>query len=507
MLSMLADAELRQVEFETADDIVLRWLQGDQERFEYVQVKTTGGESLWSLGELFTRDNGRPGTSIVERSLACDRHGGSATFRLVSNRGVKSILKPFCVERDKRRIVSLDLSALVERVGAKLKGVRSPSGRTSRDWASNLFWKVEPDHDSLQAVNVNRLIQQAGSAGETPSHAQAVAIYDELLAIVSRAGDASQITDPDAKGLDREAALRWWRAKLVDIRTANRDSLKVYRVSTQAFFSDLHQIDEVAIRRWLRSYDVEFDEGTWRSEELIDHLLRWLPELALPAKVLAEFNHLDARGLVTRAVTAFEERGVMADQQLMAELLLHAVLRHYFDSEPIACKVFHGHGTTRGSTSAHIVPSPDGDQLWLGRARLTTAPTYDDIVGAVVGELAAAVNRDVIRAERNLIVSLREPKHMRGSTIEATLGPAGKTEDLVRCLHLPILVAYDSRVVGAGFTADYFGRLRDETATTYHDLKSRLPHSLQDLQVHLFLIPIEDAATLVPLFGDRLRGR
>ena len=63
VISMLADAELRQVEFETADDVVLRWLSGGRELFEYVQVKTTDGDSKWAFGELFTKDWGRAGMS------------------------------------------------------------------------------------------------------------------------------------------------------------------------------------------------------------------------------------------------------------------------------------------------------------------------------------------------------------------------------------------------------------------------------------------------------------
>lgn len=506
VISMLADPELVQVEFETGDDIVLRWLAGGQDLFEYVQVKTTENDAKWSCQELFARDKKRPGTSIAEKSLYCDRHGGSASFRIVSVRDVRKELRPFCVERGKRRTVKPELDKLVDKFANKYKTARSPSGRTLRDWASSLFWKVEPDKDTLQAVNVNRLIQQAGDAGETPSHPQAVAIYIELLGMVADAADASRIFDPDAKALTRDGILSWWRAKLNHIRISNRGSLKVYRVSSHAFFSDLHHIDDSHIRRSLRAYDVEFDDRTWRSEELIEYLLNWLPEIALPAKVLAEFDHLNARELTRKAVAAFEERGTVTDEQLMAELLLHSVLRHYFDSEPIACKIFYGRGTTRGTTSAHIVPSLQGDQLWVGRARLTTASTYDAILGAVIADLEVAVSRDIMRAERNLIVSLREPHHMRGSTLEKTLSPSGKTEDLLRCLHLPIMVAYDSRVIAAGFAEDYVDQLRDEAAEKYNELKARLPASLASLQVHVFLIPIENPAALAPLFGRRLRG-
>ena len=351
MIDMLRDSSLVQVEFETGDDIVLRWRMQYGTLNEYVQVKTTEGDAKWSLKDLTMRSEGKVGSSLAEKSLKCDTFDGDVCFRFVSKRDVGSGLKALTVPRNNRRAVTDKIASIVKSVGSKYKTIKSPKERTLTNWASALFWQVEGSIETLTNKNINRIIQHAEVSGEIPSFSQATDIYHDLLRIVADAGNASRVANPDCKAVSRDSAIEWWKRQLDGLRTANRANLKVYRVSTSAFFSRLHHIDEAHILRSMRSYDVEFDEKIWRREELVSHLLDWLPEISLPAKVLAEFSYLDARGLTQRAVQAFESTGSVSDEALLAELFMHAILRHYFDSEPIACKVFHGTGKNSGKTS------------------------------------------------------------------------------------------------------------------------------------------------------------
>jgi len=507
VIDMLRDSALSQVEFETADDLTLRWIIEGQQTNEYVQVKTTEGDNKWSIKEIATRDNGREWTSLMEKSLSRDVNLGAALFRFVSRRDVGVALRPFLVHRDKRRIAQAKLDAAVKSIGGKFKTLKSQCGRTTTDWAKGLLWEVAGSQDAIQNKNVNRILQLAETSGEIPSYSSAGDIYTSLMRKVQDAGDASRVSDPDAKAISRDDALAWWQICLDNIRSMNRAHVRVYRVSSPAFFSDLHAIDDVESSRSLRAYDVEFDDGQWRKAELIEYLLEWLPEIALPARVLAEFDHLQARELTQRAVSLIEQNGTIADNSLLAELMLHAVLRHYFDSEPIACKIYYGVGSARSSTSAHLVSEDGVDQLWIGRSRVTTAGTHAAIIAAVTTEMEGALLNEVLREERRIIVSLREPRHMRASSLETVLSPRGKMEELRRCLHLPILVAYDSTVISAGFAEDYLDSLRAEVTEQYEDVKSKLTSALSDVQVHVFLIPVENPASLVAEFGDCLRGR
>lgn len=506
VIEMLFDSSLVQVEFETADDITLRWHADSEVVNEYVQVKTTESNTKWSIKEITDRVDSRPGSSLIEKSLKLDINTGPALFRFVTKRDVGTSLRPFLNHRDKRRLVKTKLDAAIKSIGNKWKTIKSACGRTTKDWAENLYWVVAGSETATQNSNINRILQLAERAGEIPSHSVACEIYHQLMTLVQTAGDASRVLDPDAKAINRDEALVWWKGKVDAIRQLNRAGLRVYRVSTEAFFADLHHINDATICRSLRAYDVEFDEGQWRKSELIEYLLRWLPEISLPANVLSEFDILHARELTRRAVARIEQSRVVSDEELFAELMLHAVLRHYFDSEPVACKIYAGTGPNRSITSAHIVPEDAGDQLWIGRSRITTAASHGAILKAVIAELEAAISSEFLKEERSLILTLREPRHMRATSLDTVLSARGKVEELRRCLHFPILMAYDSNVIQSGFCDDYLVGLRKEVVTEYESIKSRMTPALVNIHIHVFLIPVENPSGLIAEFGKHLRG-
>lgn len=506
VLDMMESSEITRIECETADDITVISDVGEQRILEYVQVKTTDADSKWSVKEIIERDAGRVGTSLAERSLACDSHQGTALFRVVSQRELRADLKLFSVPRSKRGALTVGLKKLTDRFGKAHKGFASANGLTLEDWSKRLLWEVAADEEAVRSRNINRIIRLAEEGGEIPGHSQAEAIYRDLLGMVGSAADASRITHPEDKAIDRTAAFDWWQARLSDIRITRTGSLKVYRISTERFFADLHALSGPEAFREMSAYDAEFDRGVWRCEELAEYLLRWLPEVSLPARLLAEYDYLDARSLAREAVSAYERNGTLDDRRLVAELLLHAILRHYHKSEPIACKLFHRAAATSGTSTAHIVHDACGDQLWVGRATLTTATTYDELVRAVVAEMTASLQSDLLRQERELILQLREPRHLTRNDLESVLRPHAKMEDLLRVLRVPVLVAYDSEVIGRGFDPTYLEPLRLEVEEAYQDIKGRFSPAVETAHIHIFLIPIECAETLLSTFSRLLRG-
>jgi len=282
--------------------------------------------------------------------------------------------------------------------------------------------------------------------------------------------------------------------------------VKVYQIpSMAAFFSELLTLDETALKRTLFAYDVEYDGSMWRKDDLIRHLLDWLPEVALPASVLAGFNHLSASRLPGRALKEIDNRGGVDMPQLVAALMLHAVLRVHFHAEPIACRIFFSVGGTIRATSAHILQLSGRDEIWLGRSRLVAAGSHAGVIDDVLAELRTALTRDVLKDERDIIIQLREPRHMRADSLDAILTSTSKTSDLLKVVRLPILVAYDSATLGAGFDEDYVEGLKVEVQDEYERIKARMGAELNDVEVSLFLIPVECAATLAGDFESELR--
>jgi Cap4 SAVED domain len=240
---------------------------------------------------------------------------------------------------------------------------------------------------------------------------------------------------------------------------------------------------------------------------LADHLVDWLPEIALKASDLVSVQHLRMRQKTRDAVRAIRRQKALTTEQLVAETLLHAVVRQTLGSEPIACKLFYESATgLRSFGSAHIVHRETHDELWLGRAAVATAETYDQVVGTVVAELEHVLDPDFLKDERETIITLREPQHLLPTKLEAALSKNAPIDDLVDALCIPVLIGYDSAVLGSAYAEDYRTRLSDEVTRAYQAIKSRLPNTLQSVKVHIFLIPVKCVKTLSGQFAELMQA-
>lgn len=505
-LEILLDPSAVQMECETRDDIVVRRVGTAGPVNEYVQVKTTEADRKWNVSELIARVRSRKGSSVCERSLLCDSDGDTAWFRLVTTRAVSSKLVPFTRERG-RRDGEASFEALVESFSKKYKDVKSKSGRVLGDWARHLLWEVEADERSIHARNTRTLLTLAQGRGLTPAFQLVEDAYDRLVRKTRSMGDAPS-SDATDKVWTHDDILAWWEERLAEMHADAADYVKVYQiVDVPAFFSELCAVDDSAIKRALYAYDVEYDGDAWRSDELVEHLLDWLPEVALPPRILATYNHLSARRLPGEALKALERHVPVDVSGLIAGLMLHAILRHHFEAEPIACRIFFLVAGTMRSTSAHIVPLAGGDEIWLGRSRLVAAASHQAVIDEVLAELRTAVTRDVLVEERDIIIQLREPRHLRADTLDDILGSTCKTSDLLKVIRLPILMAYDSATLGGGFDETYLTLLKREVRDEYDRIIARIGVELRNVEVALFLVPVECAATLARTFEMRLRRR
>lgn len=503
-LEMLRDPDIDQLECETGDDIILRRRHGGNIVNEYIQVKTTEADTKWNITELTARDKSRKGSSVCEKSLLSDKFGDTAWFRFVTTRAVSTKLLPFLQPRNERH-GSSELDALVGSFRKRYSDVKSKSGLGLGEWAERMLWEVEGEERSLLARNLNEMLRLAAGRGPTPAYQLMHDTYGSLVDKVRAMGDASTAR-PREKVWTRTDCIAWWEDRLSRMREAASSTVKVYQIASGSpFFSELARVDETEIKRALYAFDVEYDDGQWRRSELIEHLLDWLPEMTLPASTLAGINHLTARQLPAQALKALDRHGLADIPQVVAAVMLHAILRHHFEAEPIACRIFFRIAGGVRTTSAHIVQSGDAEEIWLGRSKLITAATHHEVVDEVLGELRTALSRDVLVEEREIIVQLREPQHLRADRLGPVLDAMAKTSDLLRVLRLPVLIAYDSATLLPGFAHDYVERLRFEVDTEYSRIKSRLGGELDRVEVAIFLVPVECADTLGVEFEKRLR--
>lgn len=500
ILKMIEDSRISRVECETADDILLAWKNGTAEVPEYVQVKTTEGDRKWSQSEILARTRAKAPTSLVEKSLLCDVAATDALFRIVSRRDVNKGLA--CL---KLALTNRHRATAAEELGKRFGGkwnTKSSAGRDLAYWTKNAIWQVTGDAEALAAMNHKVITILAEQCGTNPTASHVKQIYDDLLRIVSEAAEASRADNPDKKLIGRDAAVGWWQDHLQQTDAAQKRYSKPYRARMEPFFTELHSLTESDIRRALSSFDARFENKKWRSLQLADHLAEWLPEIALKASDLVSIQHLQLRKKTKDAVQAIKRQRAVAVDQLMAETMLHALIRQTLESEPIACKIFCQSSTgLKSFGSAHIVHSIDGDTLWLGRTVVATASTHEDVINKTIAELEQVLQADFLKEERETILTLREPQHLLPTSLEGALSRNAPIDDLIDALCIPVLIGYDSQVLGNGYSHGYQKKLVDEVLAAYESFKPRLPDALRAVKVHVFLIPIECVKTLAGLFS------
>jgi len=499
ILRMIADPDLANVECETADDIVLTWSDVPLGRPEYVQVKTADADSKWSQKEVCKRAIAGQPTSLIEKSLLCDSKRANARFRIVTQRGVNKSLA--CIEAELNRRVKNSSVESLGRKFAKKYSTQSANGHDLAYWTANTVWQAVGSMDALIAKNQQALARLAEQHGANPTHSHTVTIYENLLNWADAAASASRVTNPDDKIISRDGALERWSGHMASTTAAQRRTSKPYRVRTEQFFAELHHISEAEIRRALSGYDARYDQQRWRSKELAEYLADWLPELALKASELVEVQHLNMRLKRRGALNEIRRHRNIDPSRLLGEVLLHAVLRHHFQSEPIACKLFYNTlDGTKPFGNAHIVHRVDGDELWLGHSTVCDGSSYDAVVSTIVEEFERLADPEFLKAEREVIVTLREPHHLLPTSLEKAFERYAPIDDLLDVLSICVLVGYDSNVLAGGFNDGYRQKLVQEVSARYEEIKPRLPSSVATLRVHVFLIPTECVKTLTGHF-------
>jgi hypothetical protein len=489
VLDMLGDLRIRQVECETSDDITIKRTRNGQNSIEYVQVKTTDGNSKWSLREITDRSVKSKPTSLIEKSLLCDNDILDASFRIVSSRAPNKALYPLMEPLALRDPLG-DIAILANKLQAKYAKTKSPNGRDLDYWTRNTFWEVHPSSDFLEMKNLQAINRLAEDKGSNPTNSHVRSIYKELLEIVEKAASTSRL-DPAAKTITQDQAGTWWSEKLAEVQERQRATAKPYRERGDKFFVQIHEFREETSRRYSSGYDAQFERRVWRGPQLARYLADWIPEVSLKASELSEIDQLNLRRKMEDGFKAIRaDRNINGDL-LLGETLLHAVMRHFFVSEPIACKLFHrspsGDGVTK---NAHIVHTPNGDQLWLGRCFLFRGSQSSEMLMSAMDALADALQTEVLKEERNVILQLREPQHLMANNLDDALDRGAPIDALIEVLCLPILIAYESTVINGGHAVDYQVKLQAEAEATAAALIAALPNTLFEVQVHIFLVPV-----------------
>ena len=222
VIEMLADPQLVKIHFETHDDLVLVWANGDNASLiaEFVQVKGGEADKLWSVADLCQRKKKAVGSSIFEKSLDRDQHDETARFRIVTLRPVVSLLEPLTFERgtEARDPGCKEFVALKADLDGRMPGAKSKRNNGTGYWLENCLWDARHDEKAVKTANTMRLFELTQAAGHPLLSEHLAILLDELRGLVKAAGDAKWKPDKTKKFLTREGFLSWWADRLAKLK-------------------------------------------------------------------------------------------------------------------------------------------------------------------------------------------------------------------------------------------------------------------------------------------------
>ena len=297
-LEMTLNDGINEVWCETIDDITILRSGVAMEEVEFVQVKGTNSEHLWSIAQACQRQSSQEGSSLVERSLANDRCREPCTFSVVTTRGVRSELKPLTFGLHERARLN-EILELSKTFLERLPDYVSPLGHNVAWWAERTSWLVLHDSEAVQDHNLRQLTEIAKRMNMALFPDQVTSVYDLVLLKVSKASALDKRAIQSGGKLKREEFAQWIKdqireaydagrsggptllkqkltaAGLDDVAIANANELRRHyrEMSLDPTYLDLQNMEswENEIRGLLNRLRARMDSGEIQSDGVIFH--------------------------------------------------------------------------------------------------------------------------------------------------------------------------------------------------------------------------------------------
>lgn len=265
---------------------------------------------------------------------------------------------------------------------------------------------------------------------------------------------------------------------------------------------------DVALPPHLRSLCAGFDLGKWRRDELITHLLNWLPRFCLTEKEYTDRIFTEPATIMGHAAKRLYTTEKYRRRGEIGELLLHIACRQIFETVPVICKLVYKscfNDTVKGFDLVHMVPSNNqlGAEIWLGESKFYLDPLA--AVKEAVKSVVEHLDPDFLKQEKSLIADkIPEDLPNRDAVVKA-FSDRERLETLIANGVFPILIAYDSEAVRQyGSKEAYAAALATEIAPIKNFAKeAKLPFPIT---LQLLAIPLGDKADFQKTFDTRLKG-
>jgi hypothetical protein len=250
-----------------------------------------------------------------------------------------------------------------------------------------------------------------------------------------------------------------------------------------------------------------FESSEWRYKGLAAHLMEWLPEFSLNWSELMSIGPHNMMSRAKQAARNFYTSEKYQSRGEIGELLLHAAIRHAFETVPAVSKMYYkdsANDTVKGFDAVHVVATDSSLELWVGEVKL-----YKDISDAVYDvslELTTHLSEAYLRQEFIAINNKIDATWPHAEKLKKLIHRNTSLDEVFDCICIPVLLAYESELFTSHQAAST--EFKEAFAKEIIDIRTKFnnKNTSVNIKVQLILFPMKEKKNLLDEFNDILKG-
>ena len=253
-----------------------------------------------------------------------------------------------------------------------------------------------------------------------------------------------------------------------------------------------------------------YECGEWRSSQLAEHAMEWLPEFCLTANELKSITSSNALKMIRKAAQLVYQTGKYKNRGEFGELFLHIVLRQIYGSIPAISKIYFKDAvntTVKGFDAVHIININDKFELWLGEVKFYN--NARQAIRDVIDEIKFHTTQDYLKSEKMLLLNKIdiEQESPFYPILSKLLNDNTSLDELFDCACIPILITYDSKTLKkhTKTTEEFNIELEHEVMNVFNYFKNKISALTIPIKLHIFLLPLQEKSVLIEKLDKELK--
>ena len=250
-----------------------------------------------------------------------------------------------------------------------------------------------------------------------------------------------------------------------------------------------------------------FELQVWRRKPFVNHLVEWLPDYALAESEL-DVSHGNIYVKLQQAAARVYTSEKYKNRGEAGEITLHAICRDYFNTIPIAPRVFYKNASNDVVKSFDMVHArfpPGGSlELWLGESKLYA--NASDAISDAISSVEAHIQQGFLTNEKLLLgpqISKSTPHY---DEIVHLFKSQTSLDHLLDSSVFAICIASNSHALSnaTALTDAYRASISLEMDKLIGKINKSGP--LSNIKIVLIYVPLLDKTAFVEEFDKKLKG-